>query len=144
MWYKISKFPEIEMPRYALSLPQQLKQRAEAIARRQGVSLNQFILWAVAEKVGALAEGLADPNFPGIGYRRGSAGQPVPVLQGLGIRVQTIVVGRHDWGMSTAQLAEAYGASEAQVKEALAFYQAHRVEIDASIEADNQAELTRA
>ena len=132
------------MSRYALSLPQQLKQKAEEIARRQGVSLNQFILWAVAEKVGSLAEGLADPNFPGIGYRRGATGQPAPVLQGHGIRVQTLVVGHHHWGMTTSQLAEAYGVSEAQVREALAFYQAHRAEIDASIQADSQLELARA
>jgi uncharacterized protein (DUF433 family) len=129
------------MSRYALSLPQQLKQKAEEIARQQGVSLNQFILWAVAEKVGSLAEGLADPNYPGIGYRRGPAGQPAPVLQGLGIRVQTIVVGHHDWGMNAAQLSEAYGISEARVKEALAFYQAHRAEIDPSIQADSRLEL---
>ncbi len=132
------------MSRYALSLPQQLKQKAEEIARQQGVSLNQFILWAVAEKVGSLAEGLADPNFPGIGYRRGSTGQPSPVLHGLGIRVQTIVVCHHDWGMNSAQIAEDYGVSEARVKEALAFYQAHRAEIDASIQADSQLELANA
>jgi uncharacterized protein (DUF433 family) len=132
------------MSRYALNLPQQLKQKAEEIARRQGVSLNQFILWAVAEKVGSLAEGLADPNFPGIGYRRGASGQPAPVLQGSGIRVQTLVVGHQHWGMDTAQLADAYGVSEAQVREALAFYRAHRAEMDASIQADSQLELARA
>lgn len=132
------------MSRYALSLPQQLKQRAEALARQQGVSLNQFILWAVAEKVGALADGLTDPNFPGIGYHRGATGQPVPVLQGLGIRVQTLVVGQHTWAMSVAELADAYGVPEGRVKEALAFYQAHRVEIDASIQADDQLELEHA
>ena len=126
------------MSRYALSLPQQLKQKAEETARQQGVSLKQFILWAVAEKVGALAEGVGDPNFPGIAYRRGAAGQPVPVLQGLGVRVQTIVVAHHDWGMSPAEIAEEYGVPAARVKEALAFYPAHRAEINASIEADSQ------
>jgi len=129
------------MSRYALSLPQQLKQKAEELARREGVSLNQFILWAVAEKVGALSEGLADPNFSGIGYRRSPTGQPVPVLQGLGIRVQTIVVCHQNWGMSSAQIAEDYGVSESRVKEALAFYQAHRAEIDTSLQADSQLEL---
>jgi len=131
------------MSRYALSLPQQLKQKAEELARQQGVSLNQFILWAVAEKVGALADGLTDPNFPGIGYRRGATGQPAPILQGLGIRVQTIVVGHYDWGLSAAEVAAAYGVSEARVKEALVFYQAHRAEIDAGLQADSQLELAR-
>ena len=41
------------MARYTLNLPVQLKQDAETWAAQQGVSLNQFILWAVAEKVGA-------------------------------------------------------------------------------------------
>ena len=40
------------MARYALNLPAQLKHEAEAWATTQGISLNQFILWAVAEKVG--------------------------------------------------------------------------------------------
>ncbi len=44
------------MARYPLSLPIQLKQAAEECADRQGVSLNQFILWAVAEKVGELRQ----------------------------------------------------------------------------------------
>ena len=39
------------MARYTLNLPVQLKQDAETWAAQQGVSLNQFILWAVAEKV---------------------------------------------------------------------------------------------
>jgi hypothetical protein len=49
MRHKISVLQEVAMSRYALSLPQQLKQKAEELARQQGVSLNQFILWAVAE-----------------------------------------------------------------------------------------------
>ena len=64
------------MARYPLSLPEQLKDQAEQIAKSQGVSLNQFILWAVAEKVGAFQPGLNDPDFPGIEYRRGAAGAP--------------------------------------------------------------------
>jgi uncharacterized protein (DUF433 family) len=65
------------------------------------------------------------------------------VLQGHGIRVQTLVVGHHHWGMNTAQLAENCGVPEAQAREALAFYQAHRAEIDASLGADSQLELAR-
>ncbi len=44
------------MARYPLSLPIRLKRAAEACASQQGVSLNQFILWAVAEKVGELRQ----------------------------------------------------------------------------------------
>ncbi len=44
------------MARYPLNLPAQLKQDAEIWAEKQGVSLNQFILWAVSEKVGSLGQ----------------------------------------------------------------------------------------
>ena len=33
-----------------------------------------------------------DPNFPKITYHQGASGQPVAVIAGTGIRVQTIVV----------------------------------------------------
>jgi len=49
------------MARYPLNLPLRLKQEAEKWAANQGVSLNQFILWSVAEKVGALKQDLDDP-----------------------------------------------------------------------------------
>ena len=46
------------MARYPLNLPKQLKKDAEEFASEQGVSLNQFILWAVAEKIGGLREAM--------------------------------------------------------------------------------------
>jgi len=61
------------MSRYPLNLPGQLKKEAEQFASEQGVSLNQFIMWAVAEKVGALSQTLDDPQFPQVTYRRGAA-----------------------------------------------------------------------
>ena len=128
------------MARYPLSLPTQLKQEAETLAAQQGVSLNQFILWAVAEKVGALGQKLDDPAFPQITYRRGGSGIPAPVLRGTGIRVQTMAVAAGTWRMSPAEIAEDYGISEPQVREALAFYEAHRSEIDAVIATEEAAE----
>jgi hypothetical protein len=83
--------------RYAVNLTLELKKEAEALAKQQGVTLNQFILWSIAEKVSALKSGLDDPNFPGITYRRGASGIPVPVLRGTGIRVQTIVASNREW-----------------------------------------------
>ena len=50
------------MARYALNLPSELKSDAEQLAAHQGVSLNQFILWSVAEKVGALKQKGDDPQ----------------------------------------------------------------------------------
>ena len=128
------------MSRYALNLPVQLKQEAEQWAAKQGVSLNQFILWAVAEKVGALKQQLDDLRFPQITYRRGASGHPVPVLRGTGIRVQTIAVANQDWGSSVKEISAEYGVSQLQVQEALDFYKAHQQEIDMDLEAEQSLE----
>jgi uncharacterized protein (DUF433 family) len=126
--------------RYALNLPVQLKQEAEHWAVKQGVSLNQFILWAVAEKVGALKQQLDDPNFPQITYRRGVRGRPVPILRNTGIRVQSFVVASRSWGLSVEQIANEYSISQSQVKEALAFYETHQHEMDIELEAEKKLE----
>jgi len=84
----------------------------------------------VAEKVSALKAGLDDPEFPGIIYRRGASGIPVPVLRGTGIRVQTIVISNREWNDAPAEIAAQYDLPESLVKEALRFYQAHQAEID--------------
>lgn len=72
-------------------------------------------------------------QFPRIKHRVGAAGRAEPVLRGTGIRVQTIVIAAREWGLSALQVAEEYGVSPSQVEEALAFYAAHRAEIEASI-----------
>ena len=122
------------MTRYALNLPNSLKQDAERLAKQQGVSLNQFILWSVAEKVGGLLQGLDNPDYPNITYRRGASGMLAPVLRGTGIRIQTLVISAEN--ESPAEIAEDYDLTETQVKEALTFYEAHRAEIDTSIQAE--------
>ena len=128
------------MARYPLNLPEQLKREAEQWATDQGVSLNQFIMWAVAEKVGALRERLDDPNHSHVTYRRGAAGMPAPVVRGTRIRVQALVLAARQWQWSPAQIAAEHDLSEAQVNDALSFYQAHRAEIDASIAAELEME----
>jgi uncharacterized protein (DUF433 family) len=131
---------DVIMSRYALSLPIQLKKEAEQWAQRQGISLNQFILWAVAEKLGALRSQVDDPDFPHITYRRGASRRPTPLLSGTGIRVQAIVTAANQWGLSPAEIAEQYGLPETQVREAQAFYAAHRSEIDADIQSESSLE----
>ncbi|NOZ48432.1 MAG: DUF433 domain-containing protein [Chloroflexi bacterium] len=118
------------MARYPLNLPQQLKQEAEAWAQKQGISLNQFILWATAEKVGSLNQQLDDPEFPQITYRRGASGIPTPVLRGTGLRVQAVAIAHEIWGMTPAEIAEEYGLAQRQIEEALAFFDSHRAEIE--------------
>lgn len=129
------------MLRYPLSLPVELKKEAERLAAEQGVSLNQFVLWAVAEKVGGLKERLDDPAFPQVAYRRGASGQPTAVVRGSGVRVQSIALAVQLWGWSPERIAAEYGLGEAQVRGALAFYQAHRPEIEAAIAAEGATEV---
>ena len=126
--------------RYALNLPAGLKQAAEAWAARQGVSLNQFVLWAVAEKVGSLEASLDDPAYPHVTYRRGASGQPAPVIRGTGVRVQAVEIARRYWSLSAEQIAAQYGLAESAVRDALAFAAAHRAEIDAAIASERQIE----
>jgi uncharacterized protein (DUF433 family) len=109
-----------------------------ALPKNKVYPLNQFILWSVAENVGGLLQGLDDPNFPGITYRRGAAGGLSPILRGTGIRVQTIVMAAES--ASIPEIAEDYDLTEAQVREAQGYYEAHRVEIDAYIQAESQME----
>ena len=66
------------------------------------------------------------------------------MLRGTGVRVQTVVVAIQSWGLSPAQVADEYDLSEAQVKDALAFYEVHRQEIEAGIAAEQALEETRA
>ncbi len=127
------------MPRYALNLPVNLKREAEELASRQGISLNQFIMWSVSEKVAELRRELDDPNFPGITYRRGASGWVTPILRGTGIRVQTIVVDAK-MGQSVESISEEYNLDIPRIREAQAFYQAHRPEIDANIRAEQEME----
>jgi uncharacterized protein (DUF433 family) len=130
------------MTRYALNLPVKLKQEAEELASRQGVSLNQFIMWSVADKVASLQHELDDPKFPGITYRRGASGSITPVLRGSGLRVQTLVVDMQQ-GLMPEQIAKEYDLEVTRVKEAQAFYDAHRVEINASIQTEQGLEPKR-
>jgi uncharacterized protein (DUF433 family) len=127
------------MARYPLNLPAVLKEDAERYAAEQGVSLNQFILWAVSEKIGSLQQRLDDPRFPQITYRRNTQG-PVAILRGTNLRVQTIVVAVTTWGMTPEEVAADYGLQPSQVEQAVEFYRAHRTEIDAAIAADVERE----
>lgn len=131
------------MARYPLNLPSTLKREAERLASSQGVSLNQFILWAVAEKVGSLSQSVDDPAFPLVTYRRGPIGQFTPVIRGTGIRVQTIAVAATHWSMPPEEIATEWGISLDQVRDALSFYASHRDEIDANIALERAMEQAR-
>lgn len=130
------------MTRYALNLPVSLKQEAEELASKQGISLNQFIMWSVSEKVASLRRELDDPKFPGITYRRGASGWITPVIRGTGIRVQTVVLDTQ-MGICLEQIAEEYELPVNRIREAQNFYNAHRPEIDANIHAEQEMKENR-
>jgi uncharacterized protein (DUF433 family) len=115
-------------------------QQAEQLATMQGVSLDQFILWAVAKKVGEFKHQMDDPVFPLITYRCGAGSGPVPVLRRTGIRVQVIVVAAQDWHKRPAEIAAEYDITESQVNEALTFYKLHAQEIDTALAAEQRLE----
>ncbi len=121
------------MTPYTLSLPVQLQQEAEKLAAIQGISLDRFILWAVAEKVALLNQRHDDSAFPQITYVRGASGELTPVLRGTRLRVQTVVIAAHKWGLSPKEIGNEYDITESQVSDILIFYAAHSQEIDASI-----------
>ena len=56
--------------RTEIRLPEELKMEAKVLAKQQGLSLNQFILSAIIDKVRDLKSGLDDPYFPDITYRQ--------------------------------------------------------------------------
>ena len=118
------------MTSHTLNLPVQLQQEAEKLPTLQGISLDRFILWAVAEKVATLNQRNDDRALPQITYVRGASGQLVPVLRGTPLRVQTVVIAAQKWALSPNQIAGEYDLNEAQVNDVLAFYAAHRQEID--------------
>lgn len=124
------------MARYALNLPTTLKQEAESLAKEQGVSLNQFIQWAVAEKVGGLKQSLDDPRFPLVTYKRGGSGTMQPMIRGTNLRVKTLVVANKYWGLSAEEIADRWPVKVEAVRDALAFYNAHADVIDQAIAED--------
>ena len=121
------------MTSHILNLPDRLKQEVEQLAQSQGISLDQFVLWAVTEKVGTLKA-----SFSLIAYRQGASGQIFSVVKGTGVRVQTLAIAAQKWGMSAAQIADEYDLSEEQVTEALTFYAVNKEQIDLAIASEQE------
>jgi uncharacterized protein (DUF433 family) len=117
----------------SFNLPPLLQQEAQKCAVKLGISLEQFIVSAVAEKVEILTDHHDNTVFTEITYRRGASGLEVPILHGTGLRVQTLAIAAQQWGLSPEQIATEYDLTEAQVNAALAFYATHQQEIDEAI-----------
>jgi uncharacterized protein (DUF433 family) len=126
----------------ALKLPESLLKEAAKCAGNQGISVEQFIIWAIAEKIGILSQANVDPEYPHITYKRGASGKLTPIINNSGLRVQTLVIAHHNWNLSIAEISEEYDLKEELVTEALAFYQSHQEEIDNAIASEQGLELT--
>ena len=84
-----------------------------------------------------------DPKYPHVMYRLGASGQPIPVIRSTSIRVQTIAIAFHCWEMTVARIAAEHDLTDVLVLGALAFYEAHREEIDANIRTEDALEAVR-
>ena len=62
----------------------------------------------------------------------------MPVIRDKGIRVQTIAIAFHHWNEPVTDISRQYDLAPTVVKEALAFYLAYKVVVDALI-AENDA-----
>jgi uncharacterized protein (DUF433 family) len=70
------------------------------------------------------------------------AHQEFPRVPRTNIRIQTIAIAAHTWKWSMAQIADEYNLTEAQVRQALGYYQAHRQIMDEAIAAEQAMEPT--
>ena len=126
-----------------MNLPPQLQQQVEKWASLQGIDPEQFVVWAVSEKLDALNLPLEDPAFPGVNVQQGASGILTPVLQGTGIRIQTIAIAAHHWQLPVSEIAIEYGISQPDVELALAYYEAHSAQVEAAIAAEQALEEAR-
>ncbi|HAC62677.1 MAG TPA: DUF433 domain-containing protein [Cyanothece sp. UBA12306] len=128
------------MTQYSLNLPPKLQQEAEKYATDQGITLDNLIIWAIAEKIGSLKQSLDDKNCPDIVYFSNQEGQIIPKLRGTNIQVKTLVIAVNHWQLTPKQVADEYGISEEEVNNVMAFYEQNRQEIDTAIATDKVLE----
>jgi uncharacterized protein (DUF433 family) len=121
--------------RYSLNLPINLKKEAELFAKHQGISLNQMILWSLAEKITQLKDSMVNSKYPSIYYKFNSTGMPIPCT-GNGMRVQTIIIAHTVWKETVRSISRDYDIPESLVQEALKYYEENKKYIDGLI-ADN-------
>lgn len=129
------------MEQKSLTLPKSLLETVEKYAINQGISIEQFILWAIAEKIGILSQSLINAQFPNIAYSQGVSGKIFPVIKNTSIRVQTIIIAHYQWKLSVAEIAEEYDLNQELIKEILAFYHTNKTEIDQMISSEQGLEL---
>ena len=76
-------------------------------------------------------------EHPYVTYYTGFTGPPpTPAIRGTRIRVQTVMLCNRQWGWTPAEIAHQYDLAREAVEDALAYYEAHRQEIDDLIQAE--------
>ncbi len=123
-----------------LDLPPELEQRLAKEAAQHGLSVEAMTLQLLAK----FFHQVTDTTFPHVAYRQGASGQPVPLVTGRGIRVQTLAIALHQWGLTKEQLAEEYNLSIPQIEDALAFYAENQAEIDGAMALEAAIEASHA
>jgi uncharacterized protein (DUF433 family) len=130
----------VENPEYSHNQFTQRIEEAKAILRDLSLPTAQPNDRSIAEKVNSLKGQRNDPTFAHVTYRNSASGQLIPILHGTNLRVQTIVIAAQQWGLSSNQIAAEYDLNAEQIDEALAFYHAHRKEIERAIAAEQAIE----
>ena len=116
---------------------QELQNQVLQLSLQERWQLVQQILASIQRETASSARTLSkDSTFQHIHYRTGSSGEASPTIKGTRIRVQTIAISARQWNWEPEKIAEEYDLSEAQVTEALRFYELHSTEIEAAISAE--------
>ncbi|WP_050765765.1 DUF433 domain-containing protein [Synechococcus sp. PCC 7335] len=113
---------------------QELQAQVLQLPLKERWQLVQQLLGSIQQET--IGSGLSlehEQAFPQIQYRVGTSGQASASIKGTGIRIQTMVIAKADWGWDVSKIADEYNLSTAQVAEALSFYEAHKAEIDDAI-----------
>jgi uncharacterized protein (DUF433 family) len=116
---------------------QELQNRVLQLPLHERWQLVQQVLTSIQhETVFSGSPSEEDLAFQHIQYRTGSSGEASPVIKGTRIRVQTLAIAWQQWNWEPSRIAEEYDLSEAQVTEALRFYELHKAEIKAAISSE--------
>ncbi len=114
----------------SLRVPDQMAERLERFARRQGNGMTR-----TKASVLLLEEALREAEFAFVEYRDSAIGRQ-PYVKGTGLAVWEMIMIARSYAFSAERIAEQYQYSADAVQAAFHFYEAYKDEIDQAI-ADN-------
>jgi hypothetical protein len=115
----------------SLRVPDQMSERLERFARRQGNGMTRT-------KAGVLLleESLREAEFAYVEYRDSAIGRQ-PYLKGTGLAVWEMIMIARDYQFDAERIAQDYHYPVELVQAAFHFHEAHREEIDQAVEDNN-------